>query len=161
MIENEPIHSHSTPCQSPVLRRIQVGARNKSYTLSLKANASTTHGEEAIPFYQRVYLGQNSGLRGYQNNRFTGKSSASFNSELRIPIGRLKNSIVPLVFGVKGFYDAGRVYSDLDVNEDIAMGYGAGIFLIPLSESIAINISYAMSNEESGLVLLSVGTSFR
>jgi hypothetical protein len=131
------------------------------WTLSLKANASTSSGEDAIPFYHRVFLGQNSGLRGYQNNRFTGQSTASFNSELRIPLSRIKNSIVPLIIGVKGFYDVGRVYSDADVNDDLAMGYGAGIFLIPFSESIAINISYGMSDEESGLVLLSIGTNFR
>lgn len=132
------------------------------WTISLKASGSTSSGEQAIPFYKMVFLGQRTGLRGYENNRFTGESTASLSSELRIQLAEIRSTFIPLTIGVKGFFDAGRVWTDsADVSNDIFSGYGAGIYLVPLSESLVINLSYGISDEESGLILLSVGTSFQ
>jgi len=131
------------------------------WTLSFKAAGSTSTGEEAIPFYRMVYLGQRTGLRGYQSNRFTGQSTAVLSSELRVQLIESKTTFVPLKFGVKAFFDAGRVFSNFDVTQQIFTGYGAGIYIVPYSQRFALNISYGLSQEESGLLLLSIGTSFQ
>jgi hypothetical protein len=131
------------------------------WTFSAKLRGSASDGEDVIPFYKMVYLGQSTGLRGWQNNRFTGRYTTSFSSELRIQLTDFTSTFVPLKIGIKGFFDFGRVYSDLDVTQDLFTGYGFGLYIIPISQSLAINISYGMSQEESGLILLSIGTSFR
>lgn len=131
------------------------------WTISTKIKGSTSSGQEVIPFYKMVYLGQNSGLRGFENNRFTGTSVVSFNSELRVQLTNLKSTAIPIKLGVKAFFDAGRVYSDFDVTEKIFTGYGGGIYIVPYTESLTVNVSYGISEEENGLILLSIGSSFR
>ncbi|WP_368662561.1 BamA/TamA family outer membrane protein [Zobellia laminariae] len=129
-------------------------------TLGLRFGGSTIYGEGTIPFYKLKYLGQNSNLRGYVNNRFTGKSTLYLNSELRLQLAEFHTSIVPMKFGIKGFYDSGRVYSDFDTNSDWHQGYGFGLYLVPLSEEFAIGVSAGFSDEESALVLFSIGSTF-
>ncbi len=130
-------------------------------TLGVKVGGSTSYGEETIPFYKLKYLGQNNNLRGFAKNRFTGKSSAYINTELRVQLSEFRTSFVPMKFGIKGFFDMGRVYSDFDISNIWHQGYGAGVYLVPLSESFAISISGAYSDEESGLILLSIGSTFK
>jgi len=127
-------------------------------TLWLRLGGSTTYGEETIPFYKLRYLGQNSGLRGFVNNRFTGKSTLYLNSELRLLLARFHTAIVPIKFGIRGFYDTGRVYSDFDVNSDWHQGYGFGIYLVPLTEDFTFSITAGFSEEESGLILFNIGS---
>ena len=131
----------------------------KPVTFGFKFGGSKSYGE--VPFYKLKYLGQNNDLRGYLRNRFTGESTIFFNSELRLELSQFKTSIVPMKFGVKGFFDTGRVYSDFDLTNTWHRGYGAGFYLVPLRENFAINLSVAFSEEESGLVLFSIGKSFR
>jgi len=132
----------------------------KPITLALRFGGSTTYGEETIPFYKLQYLGQNANLRGFANNRFTGKSILYLNSELRFQLAEFKTSVVPMKFGIKGFFDTGRVYSDFDTNEDWHQGYGFGLYLVPLTENFTIGISSSFSDEESGLILFSIGSTF-
>ncbi|MBU2947158.1 BamA/TamA family outer membrane protein [Zobellia uliginosa] len=129
-------------------------------TLGLRFGGTTTYGDETIPFYKLNYLGQNSNLRGYVNNRFTGKSTLYLNSELRLQLSEFRTSIVPMKFGIKVFYDTGRVFSDYDMNSDWHQGYGFGLYMVPLSEQFAIGVSAGFSEEESGLILFSVGSTF-
>ncbi|CAM4186812.1 BamA/TamA family outer membrane protein [Zobellia nedashkovskayae] len=129
-------------------------------TLGLRFGGSTTYGAGTIPFYKLKYLGQNSSLRGYVNNRFTGKSTLYLNTELRLQLAEFRTSIVPMKFGIKGFYDSGRVYSDFDTNSDWHKGYGFGLYLVPLSEEFAIGVSAGFSDEESALILFSIGSTF-
>ena len=133
---------------------------DKPLTLGLRVGGSTSFNEESIPFYNLQYLGQNSNLRGFDNNRFTGKSLVYLNTELRLPIANFQTSFLPLKLGIKGFYDGGRVYSDFDQNDDWHSGYGFGFYLVPLSESFSINLSAAFSEEESALILFSIGSTF-
>ena len=131
----------------------------KPTTLGLKFGGSKSYG--TVPFYKLKYLGQNNDLRGYLRNRFTGESTIYFNSEVRVELSQFKTSIVPMKFGLKAFFDTGRVYSDFDLTNTWHKGYGAGLYLVPLRENFAVNLSVAFSEEESGLILFSIGKSFR
>jgi hypothetical protein len=131
------------------------------WTLSLSLRGSTSKGEEVIPFYKKEFLGQRTGLRGYQNNRFTGTSTLVFSSELRIQLSEISSTFIPFKLGIKGFLDSGRVYSDQDVTNQLYTGYGAGFYIVPLTESLTIDVSYGISNEETGLILFSFGTVFQ
>ena len=132
----------------------------KPLTLGLRVGGSTTYNSETIPFYKLQYLGQNSNLRGFDNNRFTGSSTAFANTELRLQLTEWHTSFLPMKFGVKGFYDIGRAFSDFDNNTDWHEGYGFGFYLVPLTESFAFNVSLGFSEENTALVLFSIGSTF-
>ncbi|MBL3654644.1 BamA/TamA family outer membrane protein [Fulvivirga sediminis] len=127
-------------------------------TLGLKIGGSTSFGD--IPFYNLKYLGQNNDLRGYRRNRFTGESTAFFNSEVRMQLFQRRTQILPIKVGLRGFVDSGRVFDDLDVSNKWHTGYGMGFYLVPLQEKFTLNLSVAFSEEESGLILFSLGNVF-
>ncbi|TRX46450.1 BamA/TamA family outer membrane protein [Fulvivirga sp. M361] len=131
--------------------------KKNPWTLSARLGGSTSYGEDVIPFYKQAYLGQQSNLRGYEQNRFTGRSLVFINSELRIQLTEFQTSIIPIKFGIKGFYDTGRVYSDFDTTDQFHAGYGFGVYFVPIKESFSLNISAGFSEEESGLLLISIG----
>lgn len=127
-------------------------------TLGLKIGGSLSEGE--IPFYNLVYLGQKSNLRGYKNNRFTGKSTVFTNAELRIQLAKFNSGFVPMKLGIKGFFDAGRVFSDFDTSDKWHNAVGGGFYWVFLDEQFTLNISVAHSEEESNLILFSLGKAF-
>ena len=127
------------------------------WTLGVRLGGSTSYGEDVIPFYKMAYLGQQNHLRGYELNRFTGRSSLFINSELRVQLTEFQTPIIPIKFGLKGFYDTGRVYSDFDTSDEFHAGYGFGVYFVPVKESFSINISVGFSEEESGLILVGIG----
>ncbi len=127
-------------------------------TFGIRLGGSKSYGE--IPFYKLKYLGQRNDLRGYLRNRFTGESTLFINTEMRWELYEFHTSLFPLRFGVKAFYDAGRVYSKFDETDNWHQGYGGGIYLVPLLEQFSINLSVAFSEEESGLFLLGIGKAF-
>lgn len=131
---------------------------NRPITLGLKVGGSKSYGE--VPFYKLKYLGQSNDLRGYLRNRFTGTSTLFVNSELRWEISEFNTSFLPIRVGVKAFFDTGRIYSTYDLTNNWHLGYGGGVYLIPLKKEVAINMSLAFSEEESALFLLGIGKAF-
>ena len=131
---------------------------SRPVTLGLRVGGSTTYGDP--PFYKLKYLGQRNNLRGFLRNRFTGESTLFVNTELRWELSEFHTSWFPLRFGIRGFFDMGRVYSDYDLTNQWHQGYGGGLYLIPLKEEFSLNLSLAFSEEESGLFLLGLGKSF-
>lgn len=127
-------------------------------TLGVKLGGSWSYGN--VPFYKLKYLGQTNNLRGYLRNRFTGKSTVFLNTELRWELSEFRTSWFPIRFGLSGFYDTGRVYSEFDLTNNWHQGYGGGIYFIPVKEEFSLNLSLAYSEEESSLLLLSIGKIF-
>jgi outer membrane protein assembly factor BamA len=136
-----------------------ISTRNRGpVTLGIRLGGSFTSGD--IPYYHRYFLGQNGNLRGYRMNRFTGDASLFLNTDLRWKLGEFKTSIVPLGYGLRGFYDRGRVFLDGEDSTRWHQGYGFGFYVVPLMESLSFNLSLAFSEEESALVLFSIGKTF-
>ncbi|WP_324670896.1 hypothetical protein [Hymenobacter sp. GOD-10R] len=126
-------------------------------TLVLKAGGAKNYGEDdEIPFYKFTSIGLVNGLRGYYRNRFTGDASAYFNSELRLALGRSRNGILPFYYGVFGFYDQGRVYYKGASPDGWHRAAGAGFYIAPVTESLALSVSYQKS-PENGLLQFGVG----
>jgi hypothetical protein len=123
-------------------------------TLGLKGTYSNTEGD--VPFYELSKLGRTSGLRGFSRDRFSGKSAASFNSQLGIEFGTVKTVFAPLTLGAYGFYDLGRVWTPGETSNKIHDGYGGGIYFTPLFEILTTRISISYS-EESPRGILEVG----
>ncbi len=128
-------------------------------TLVLKGGGAANYGpDEAIPFYKLTSLGLAENLRGYYRNRFTGDASLYYNSELRFALGQSKNHFLPFRYGVFGFYDQGRVYYNGSSPGGWHAGYGGGIYLAPVVETLAFSVSYQISEENS---LIQFGLGFR
>ena len=102
-------------------------------TLALRGGASKTYGK--TPFYYLSALGGNTYLRAHVRNRFLGDRSVFFNSELRLHIGNIRTPLVPIKWGVLGFWDAGRVWQEQEVRADgLHYGYGGGLYAAPFKE---------------------------
>ena len=129
-------------------------------TLGLRAGGAHTSGD--VPWYKLPGIGTNNGLRGFVESRFTGNSAAYFNSELRYQLVEARTAIVPVKVGLKAFYDYGRVFSDVeDESSDWHNGYGFGFYIVPLTESLTISLTFGFSEEESVYPVFSLGTPLR
>jgi len=135
-------------------------------TLALKFGGARNSGNN-VPYFKYANLGQSTNLRGFLRNRFAGNSSMYFNSELRLPLGSIKNPVFPFVIGVSGFFDVGRVwYEDPVTGRDPSVlgkgntwheGYGGGIYLVPILKKYTFSVSAATSKEESILLIFGLG----
>ena len=132
---------------------------SKPLTLGLRAGGGTTFGP--VPFYHLFYLGHGNRLRGFFRNRFTGSGMTYVNSELRWEPFRLRGLTSPLSAGVKVFADVGRVYLRGEESNTLHMGYGFGIFVVPLKENFTLSASLGYSVEQSNFVRFSFGVPFR
>jgi outer membrane translocation and assembly module TamA len=108
---------------------------------------------------QAQYLGFKQNLRGFRIDRFSGRSRAYNNSEIRFirpdaNLGLFRGSA-----GLVLFNDVGRVWSDNESSTQWHDGYGWGIFIAPLSK-LVVTASLMYSKEEKNLVLVNVGFQF-
>ena len=128
-------------------------------TLVVKGGGAKNYGPDAaIPFYKFASIGQNEGLRGHYRNRFSGDAALYYNTELRFALGQVKNGFLPFYYGVFGFYDQGRVYYEGASPGGWHTGYGAGFYISPVVETLALAVSYQKSAESN---LIQVGIGFR
>ncbi|MDU8885132.1 metallophosphoesterase [Yeosuana sp. MJ-SS3] len=108
-------------------------------------------------FYQAASIGGDDGLRGYRNQRFTGKSSFYQSTDIRLNLHETKTSIVPLIIGIYGGFDYGRVWIDnslvteLDYNTNgMNTSIGGGVFFNALD---VLSCNLATFNSDDGLRL--------
>jgi predicted phosphodiesterase len=79
--------------------------------LATNAQAHFIFGDD-FEFYQAANIGANNGLRGYRNERFSGKTSFYQSTDLRLNITEFSTALLPLHIGVYGGFDYGRVWID-------------------------------------------------
>ncbi len=84
--------------------------------LSTKSKAHIIFGDD-FEFYQAASIGGDDGLRGYRNQRFTGKSSFYQSSDILFNFKRYKTAILPLEIGIYGGFDLGRIW----VSDDLVL----------------------------------------
>ncbi len=101
-------------------------------------------------FYQAATLGANNGLRGYRNQRFTGKSAFYQSTDLRFNFRKLKTGVLPLNIGIYGGFDYGRVWLENDNSEKWNNSFGGGFFAVA-ANMLTVNIS--AFNSDDGLRL--------
>lgn len=138
---------------------IEYFAGIQPFTIGLKFGGGGSYGK--IPFYNLFTLGQNTYLRGYRNNRFTGEAMAFFNSELRAQLFDVKTLLVPLRIGLRGFYDTGRIFQSGEDSKTWHSGYGFGLYIVPLEATYTLHLSASFSSEESLLITFGLGGTFK
>ncbi|HXI00385.1 MAG TPA: metallophosphoesterase [Sphingobacteriaceae bacterium] len=135
------------------------GTPNFNYpvTVALRFGGAMNIGKD-YKFFQANSLGTNTYLRGFRNNRFTGDSYLFQNTELRFKINTLRNYLFSGNFGLFGFFDSGRVFSDVAEDNTWHYGYGPGLWM-NFYNKITVSAGYGISKEDR-VISLKAGLSF-
>jgi hypothetical protein len=91
-------------------------------TLALRAGGATVSG--TVPFQEAVYVGGETTVRGYAEQRFAGRSGAYGNAELRLRVAFLGAGDI----GVLGLADAGRVWVSGESSDRWHAAAGGGVW---------------------------------
>lgn len=98
-------------------------------------------------FYQAASIGGVDGLRGFRNQRFTGKTAYYQNTDLRFSLRKMRTRILPTSLGFFAGYDYGRVWFPNISSNRWHTSYGGGFFL---NGSDILSINIALFNSEDG-----------
>lgn len=130
---------------------------NGQLVLATKLKAQVTIGN-GFEFYQAANLGANEGLRGFRNQRFTGKSAFVQSTDLRLNLRKIKTNILPLNIGIFGGIDYGRVWVDNDRSKNWNTSIGGGVFATA-ANMLTANLS-AFNSDDGLRLAFSLGFGF-
>jgi hypothetical protein len=114
-------------------------------TLALRAGAEHNQGD--FPFFEASSLGGTSNLRGYRSTRYAGRTAAYQNSELRFKLFDVSSHVARGAFGLLGFVDVGRVWTDGESSSTWHTGYGGGAWLNIFGD-VVVTASYGVSEDD-------------
>ncbi|WP_439697593.1 hypothetical protein ACFGVS_04215 [Mucilaginibacter sp. AW1-7] len=109
-------------------------------------------------YFQLMKLGGAQNFRGFHTNRFTGKSIAYNNLELRLKVLDFTSYLLPGSLGIIGFNDVGRVWVPGEKSDQWHDGYGGGFYVIP-AQLVLIEAVMGFSKEGS-LPYITIGLRF-
>ncbi len=122
--------------------------------LATKLKTHLTFGD-SYEFYQAANIGGNDGLRGYRNQRFTGKNSFYHSSDIRLNLRQIKTSILPLNIGIYTGFDYGKVWGEENLTIQPTLiykywniSYGGGVFFNAANLATG---NIALFNSDDGL----------
>ena len=121
----------------------------KAFSIASKAGGAALTGD--ADFYHLNKLGGYVNLRGYDRERFSGKTMFYNNNELRWVVNT-KNYFFNGEIGLLAFYDDGRVWQPLEKSDKWHTGYGGGLILIPFNK-LVLTGTYCISEEAKFLQL--------
>ncbi|WP_031428381.1 metallophosphoesterase [Flavimarina sp. Hel_I_48] len=101
---------------------------------------------DGYEFYQSAQLGQQSGLRGFRFDRFSGKKALAGSADLRYAFDSFRTRLFPLQIGVFGGYDLGRVWVPGDSSEKWHDSYGLG-FWVNSREALSGTVNFFHADE--------------
>lgn len=130
---------------------------NGQLVLATKLKGHFNLGDD-FEFYQAANLGANNGLRGYRNERFTGKSAFVQSTDVRVNLRKVKTGLLPLNIGIYGGVDYGRVWIDGEDSNKWNNSFGGGIFA-NAADMMTLNIS-AFNSDDGLRLAFKVGFGF-
>ncbi|KSA13278.1 metallophosphoesterase [Maribacter dokdonensis] len=113
--------------------------------LATKWKAHFNLGDE-YEFYQAASIGGIDGLRGFRNQRFTGKTSYYQNTDIRFSLAKKRTRLLPTAMGLFGGFDYGRVWMPEMSSGRWHTSYGGGFFL-NASDIISVNTAIFASED--------------
>jgi outer membrane translocation and assembly module TamA len=122
---------------------------SKAFSIATRNGLFTVNGEPE--FYQYNWLGGGQNLRGFNRQRFYGKTSFYNNNELRW-IPNIRSYFFNGKIGLIAFLDEGRVWMPDQSSDKWHVGYGGGLLISPFNK-IAATIYYGMSEEDKRIHL--------
>ncbi|WP_338375179.1 metallophosphoesterase [uncultured Flavobacterium sp.] len=151
-------------------------ANRNFFTLESKFNFShkiTTNGKlvfstllrgkiitnDNFDFYHGAAIGGNNGLRGFRNERFLGKQSFYQTTDIRLTLGTIKRSLIPMKYGIIGGFDYGRVWTTNDDSNNWNTTYGGELWLNGIN-TITAKLGYFASPIDIGRFTFTVSFGF-
>ncbi len=114
------------------------------FSLAISSGASTVSGTPE--FFQYPSIGGGNNLRGFQRERFYGKTAFYNSNELRF-ISNVKTYLMNGKAGLLVFVDDGRVWMPGEKSDTWHVGYGAGILVAPFNK-LMFDVTYGISKED-------------
>ncbi len=109
-------------------------------------------------FHQAATIGGDQDVRAYRFGRFTGKHSFFQSTDLRLLMGKTRNTFIPMKYGILFGYDYGRVWLDDEKSNKWHQSVGGGIWLNGVN-TITGKVSY-FYGEDGGRVSAGVNFGF-
>lgn len=119
---------------------------NGRLVLATKWKAHFNIGD-GYEFYQAASIGGWDGLRGFRNQRFTGKTAYYQNTDIRFSLGKKRTRLLPMAMGLFGGFDYGRVWYPEISSKRWHTSVGGGFFL---NASDILSINTALFASEDG-----------
>ncbi|GAC1585036.1 MAG: hypothetical protein NVS3B19_01980 [Ginsengibacter sp.] len=113
------------------------------FSIAVKNGAGILTGNPL--FYQYLYIGGSQSLRGYNLERYWGKSVFYNQNEIRY-ITKLNGYWYRGKVGLFAFFDDGRVWLEKENSNTIHTSYGGGLILSPFNK-ILLKATYGISKE--------------
>ena len=123
--------------------------------LGSKAEIRTNFGNDFL-FYHAQSIGGDTGIRGYRNERFAGKTSFYHSTDLKFRIKQYVTAVAPITVGVFGGFDYGRVWVSNDTSNTWHNSLGGGFWLGSLN-AFSVNAGYFVSKEDA---IFQIGVGF-
>lgn len=103
---------------------------------------------DGFEFYQGASIGGFDGLRGFRNQRFTGKRAYYQNTDIRYSLRRMRTEILPVTLGLYGGFDYGRVWEPNFESNIWHTSYGGGFFV---NGADIISANFGLFGSDDGL----------
>src|SRR5690606_14044091 len=129
---------------------------NDRLTLANRTGLKTVWGNPY--FFQHAQIGGEMSLRGFNSQRFTGKTALYNNLDARLKLFSFSSYLLPGTVGLIGFYDIGRVWMPNEQSDQWHMGTGGGIYFMP-ADLMTIQATVGVS-KEAVLPYIRIGLSF-
>ena len=114
--------------------------------------------DDHYEFYQAATVGGDFDLRGFRNQRFSGKTSFYQSTDIRYNFGKFRSGFVPMSYGIFAGFDYGRVWLKDDNSDKWHQSVGGGIWLNGVN-LITTKLSYFHSTD-GGRVSFGLGFGF-
>ena len=112
----------------PSIEFIHHIGNSKRLVFANKTKAHIIFGNN-YEFYQAATIGGHDGLRGFRQQRFTGKQSFYNSSDIRYNLRKLKSGLAPMSVGLFTGFDIGRVWNPNLESDKWHNTYGGGIWI--------------------------------
>ncbi len=115
------------------------------FSLAISGAVETVDGNPE--FYQYPSIGGGQDLRGFQRQRFYGKTAFYNSNEFRF-ISKVRSYLFNGKAGLLAFVDDGRVWIPNENSNTLHVGYGGGVILDPFN-FLFVDITYGFSKEDN------------
>ncbi|RKN78702.1 ShlB/FhaC/HecB family hemolysin secretion/activation protein [Ulvibacterium marinum] len=125
--------------------------------LATRAEYKSLVGGGNTFFYHAPSLGGDNGLRGFRDQRFTGRSYLYHSTDLKVKLKRYITAVSPVTIGLYGGFDYGRVWERNENSNIWHTSQGVGFWISSL-KALTLNLGY-FNSKENNLVQFGFGLS--
>ncbi len=126
--------------------------------LGSTAKVMTNIGNNEFFFYHAPSIGGDNGLRGFRDERFSGKSYFFQSTDLKLRLKRYITAVSPVTIGIYGGFDYGRVWVENDNSNVWHISQGGGFWISSL-KALKFQIGY-FNSRETNLLQVGLGIPF-